>query len=362
MSAEPIDVGSSLRRLPLVTLYLTERCNSRCVTCDYWRHGRVDLNLESVKALLPDLRRLDTRVVLISGGEPLLNPEWPEIAEVLRAHGLSLWLLTSGLSLAKHSRRVAELFDAVTVSLDGTNAATYLATRGLDAFDNVCDGIRAMAGLGRRVSVRVTLQRANYRELPGFVQLARELGAHQLSFLAVDVANPHAFSRTDNFVADLALQSSDLPVLKEILGQLERDCADDFRSGFIAETPQKLRRIHQYFAAVRGEAPYPAVRCNAPEFSAVVDAKAQLHPCFFIPGPPQPAFAALPGGYGSPSRAGYSAAGPLADGLNSEPMTTLRASIRAGQRPECATCVCSMWRDPATAADSLLPSARQASR
>ena len=28
------------RTLPLVTLYLTERCNSRCVTCDYWRHGR----------------------------------------------------------------------------------------------------------------------------------------------------------------------------------------------------------------------------------------------------------------------------------------------------------------------------------
>ena len=348
MSADPIDVGSSLRRLPLVTLYLTERCNSRCVTCDYWRHGRADLNLESVKALLPDLRRLDTRVALISGGEPLLNPEWVGIAEVLRAHGLTLWLLTSGLSLAKHSRRVAELFEAVTVSLDGTNAATYLATRGLDAFDNVCDGIRAIARLGRRVSVRVTLQRANYRELPAFVRLTRELGAHQVSFLAVDVANPHAFARTDNFANDLALQSIDLPVLEEILGELERDCADDFRSGFIAESPQKLRRLHQYFAAVRGEACYPAVRCNAPEFSAVVDAKARLHPCFFIPGPPQLAMDGLP-------------AGLLADGLNSEPMTSLRASIRAGERPECATCVCSMWRDPATAIDTLLPSGRRPS-
>ena len=47
--------------LPLVTLYLTERCNSRCVTCDYWRHGRKDVTLESVQRLLPDLAALRTR-------------------------------------------------------------------------------------------------------------------------------------------------------------------------------------------------------------------------------------------------------------------------------------------------------------
>jgi MoaA/NifB/PqqE/SkfB family radical SAM enzyme len=62
-----------VQRLPLVTLYLTERCNSRCVTCDYWRHGRTDLDLESVRRLLPSLARLQTRVVLLSGGEPLLT-------------------------------------------------------------------------------------------------------------------------------------------------------------------------------------------------------------------------------------------------------------------------------------------------
>src|ERR1700730_5089516 len=117
--------SNSLSRLPLMTLYLTERCNSRCVTCDYWRTGRADVTLESVRALLPSLERLQTQAVLISGGEPLLNPEWPEIAHELRNQGLSLWLLTSGLSLAKHARRVAQLFDAVTVSMDGTNPETY---------------------------------------------------------------------------------------------------------------------------------------------------------------------------------------------------------------------------------------------
>ena len=121
--------------LPLVTLYLSERCNSRCVTCDYWRHGTKDMTLESVRRLLPDLAALRTRAVLLSGGEPLINPEWAEIAAVLKSRGLALWLLTSGLSLAKHAGRVVELFDSITVSLDGTSAVTYAAVRGGDAFE-----------------------------------------------------------------------------------------------------------------------------------------------------------------------------------------------------------------------------------
>ena len=137
-----------LSPLPLVTLYVTERCNSRCITCDYWRHGRNDMDLAAVTRLLPSFAQLRTQSVLLSGGEPLLNPEWAAIAQLLRSNGLNVWLLTSGLALAKHARRAAELFDAITVSLDGTDPETYAAIRGLDAFHKVCEGIRAAAGLG----------------------------------------------------------------------------------------------------------------------------------------------------------------------------------------------------------------------
>ena len=159
--------------LPLLTLYLSERCNSRCVTCDYWRHGTKDASLESVRRLLPDLTGLRTRTVLLSGGEPLMNPEWPEIAALLKGRGLGLWLLTSGLSLAKDARQAVGLFQSITVSLDGTCPETYAAIRGLDAFDKVCEGIQAVAALGVRPGLRVTLQRANFRELLRFVSLAR---------------------------------------------------------------------------------------------------------------------------------------------------------------------------------------------
>jgi MoaA/NifB/PqqE/SkfB family radical SAM enzyme len=322
-----------LESLPLVTLYLSERCNSRCVTCDYWRHGVNDMTLESVERLAPALAELRTRAVLLSGGEPLLNPEWQDIAALLKRRGLSLWLLTSGLSLAKHARAAADLFDSITVSLDGTCAETYAAIRGLDAFDKVCEGVRAVAAAGKPPGLRVTLQRANYRELARFVTLARDLGAAGVSFLAVDVSNGHAFARRDQAPAELAPSRADILVLERLLARLEREHAEEFRSGFIAESPAKLRRILDYFAALRGRREFPAVRCNAPEFSAVIGAGGRVAPCFFIAGP---AFAPR--------------APALGAALASEPMRALRGAIRAGERPECERCVCSMWRDPATLA------------
>jgi Fe-coproporphyrin III synthase len=315
--------------LPLVTFYLTERCNSRCVTCDYWRHGRKDATLESVVSVLPDLRRLHTQVALLSGGEPLLNPQWQAIVGVLRDAGVRVWLLTSGLALAKYAAAVAGGCDSVTVSLDGTTARTYQAIRGLDAFDKVCEGVCGVVARGTPVNLRVTLQRSNYRELTEFVALARELGVRQVSFLAVDVSNPHAFAR-DSVSDALALAAADLPRFARLLDALERDFAAEYRDGFIAESPEKMRRIYQYFAALNGRGPFPRVRCNAPEFSAVIAADGRVAPCFFIPG------------------TGPNAHDGLGAALAEESMVQLRGAIRAGAREECARCVCSMWREPGT--------------
>jgi MoaA/NifB/PqqE/SkfB family radical SAM enzyme len=327
MVAREISQAGRLRSVPLITLHLTERCNSRCVSCDYWRHGREDLTLESVSRLLPSLRELGTRAVLISGGEPLLHPQWAQIAQLLREQGLQLWLLTSGLSLAKHAARAAELFQSITVSLDGTDRQMYAAIRGLDAFDKVCAGIRAARHAGALLSVRVTVQRSNYSALPAFVTLARELDAQQVSFLAADVRNSHAFGRASGINTDIALRPSDLPRFEATLRRMEREQAEAFRSGFIAENPAKLRRLLQYYRALCGLGAFPPVRCNAPEFSAVVEATGRVSPCFFIAGPSE-----------------Y-AGSDLADALNSEAMLALRRDIREGGRPECATCVCSLWRD-----------------
>jgi Fe-coproporphyrin III synthase len=317
-----------MTRLPLVTLYLTECCNSRCISCDYWRHGIASLSLAEVEALLPELQAMGTEAVLISGGEPLLHADWRSIAALLRAAGLELWLLTSGVSLHKHADAVARLFDTVTVSLDGADAATYQRIRGLDAFRVVCDGVRRLTELRCDVSLRVTVQRDNYRQLGELVQFAHTLAVRQISFLAADVGNTVAFGRQAATASAISLQVDDLPVLAHELELLTDRYAADFASGFIAEDPAKLARILQYYQALHGLAAFPVVRCNAPEFSAVYTATGRVQPCFFIPGP-----AGLP-------------AHRLAQNLLAPEMQQLRADIRCGARPECARCVCSMWREP----------------
>lgn len=315
----------ALVRLPLATLYLTERCNSRCVSCDYWRHGGRDVDVGTVRRLLPGLAALGTGTVLVSGGEPLLHPQWAGIAALLRGQGLRLWLLTAGLALAKHAAEVAGLFEQVTVSLDGATAATYARIRGLDAFDAVCAGVRAAVSEGLHVSLRVTVQRGNAGELGDLVALAHRLGVAGVSFLAADVSHAEAFGRRAAPDDGIALGASELPVLAASLDALERDHAADFASGFIVETPAKLRRIEAHYRARLGLGEPPPVRCNAPEHSVVIEAGGGLRPCFFIAGA---------GGLGE---------GGLVEALNSPPQRRLRAAIRAGSRPECQRCVCAKW-------------------
>jgi len=333
--------SQAFRELPLLTLYLTERCNSRCISCDYWRTGQRDLSLESVREMLPDLSGFGTQLVLISGGEPLLNPHWPQIAALLRSRGMTLWLLTSGLALAKHAARAAALFHSITVSLDGASQETYSAIRGLDAFNRVCEGIARVAHVVP-TGVRVTVQRGNYQELPQLVDLAKRLGAARISFLAADVRGTAAFGRTGRPDHPIALSESDLPVFQRALEDLSASHAADFASGFIAESPRKLSHLLDYFAALCGRGNFPPVRCNAPEFSAVFEASGNVRPCFFIPGPES---SGRPPG--------------LADALNSGKMAALRAEIRAGQRPECRSCVCSMWQEPGEPVRFSPPRSRQ---
>jgi len=325
-ASDAIAAAPPLTELPLVTLYFTERCNSRCRSCDWWRHGSRELDDRRLQRLLPQLRQLQTEFVLVSGGEPLLHRQWRGMAEQLRANGQRLWLLTAGISLSHQAADVVRLFERITVSLDGANAATYAAIRGIDAFEPVCAGIRALAGRGRAPSLRVTVQRRNFRELSELVRLARTLRAASISFLAIDVGSERAFGRDGAASRSLLPEADELSEFEAVLEAMERVHADEFARGFIQESPAKLRRLLQYFRACHGLDLFPPVRCNAPEMSAVIDAAGAVHPCFFIAGPAQ-----------------SHADTELADMLNSGSFRELRSRIALGQRAECARCVCSLW-------------------
>ena len=64
---------------------------------------------------------------------------------------------------------------------------------------------------------------------------------------------------------------------------MERDCAVEFAEGYIGESPGKLRRLQQYFAALHGEQDFHPSDCNAPWVSTVIETDGTVRPCFFQP-------------------------------------------------------------------------------
>ena len=136
-----------------------------------------------------------------------------------------------------------------------------------------------------RVSARCTVQRLNHDRLRDTVAAARAAGLDGISFLAADVSS-EAFNRRGGWDAEtsraVALDDAELGALAEELAALEHEHASDFETGFIAESPSKLRaRIHGHFAALLGKGDFAPHSCNAPWVSTVIEADGTVRPCFF---------------------------------------------------------------------------------
>ena len=199
----------------------------------------------------------------------------------------------------------------------------------MDGFAAVERGVRGLVEAGAGVSLRCTLQRDNYREMPALIRLARAWGVRQISFLAVDVSTHIAFARQADFNQSMALSHDDLSAFARVLDEVEREFATDFADGFIAESPAKLRGLQRYFAALVGEGAFPPVRCNAPQWSCVIRTDGSVQPCYFIEG-----------------GRGIGDSATLNQRLNTPQLMDLRRAIRQGERAECGRCVCSAYRSP----------------
>ena len=321
--------------LPLVIFYPTGRCNSRCVSCDWWKQtGAGDLTLDEIAQVAAALPALGTRMVVFSGGEPLLRPEVFDVAQLFRDRGLRLHLLTSGVLLERFADRVARQFSRVIVSLDAADRSLYERIRGVDALVVVGRGVARLRSVapGIPLSGRATLHRANFRELPRLIEYARSLGLDRISFLPADISSL-GFGRATGADAGsplraLALDADEVAEFEAIIERTITVYAADFESGFVAEPPEKLRRLPRYYAALNGAEPFPAVACNAPWVSVVVEADGLVRPCFFH------------GSIGNVRQL------PLAT-IVGRNLRAFRESFDVGANPVCVRCVCSLktsWR------------------
>jgi MoaA/NifB/PqqE/SkfB family radical SAM enzyme len=286
----PLPRIDPITRLPILILFPHSRCNCRCLMCDIWRATTsAELSAADVAGWLPEWRRLGVRRVLLSGGEALLHSHLWDLCDHLRAAGIGITILSTGLLLRRHAGELARRCDDVVISLDGPREI-HNQIRGIPrAYEKLAEGVAAVKAAGPHVLVsgRCTVQRANFGQLRATVAAAHDLGLDRISFLAADVSS-EAFNRPGGWdeqrSSSIALEPHDLPLLEAEIAALEHECAGDFARGYIAESPLKLRRrLSQYYAALLGQGDFFPNVCNAPWVSSVIESDGTVRPCFFQP-------------------------------------------------------------------------------
>jgi pyruvate-formate lyase-activating enzyme len=120
----------ALERAQPLSAYLeiTYACNWRCVFCYNPRHhDRRRLSLAEWEEVLDDLRALGTLNVTITGGEPLMHPEWLQVARAVKDRAFTLRLFTNGTLVSEPiADAIAALRPlAVEMSLHGATEETH---------------------------------------------------------------------------------------------------------------------------------------------------------------------------------------------------------------------------------------------
>ncbi len=278
LEARRAAMTGELRQLQVLVLHLTDGCNSACIACDFrGPAGGEALDADAAGRLARQARAMGCGEALLTGGEPLLRRDLPQLLAAVRLAGLRITLLTNGLLLRKHAVLVARWCDEVVVSLDGHDADSYHRARGVDGLAAVRAGVAALRAQapGIRVRARVTVSQENAGHLLAIGRLAQELGLDGVSYLAPDLASTDAFGRALPLDLDLL---PDPDALRAELSDLRRALP----AGFLTDSDHALDRIWQKIAADLGRGPRTSPRCDAPYTSVVVQPDLSLRPCFFI--------------------------------------------------------------------------------
>ena len=181
-----------------VTVEPTLMCNSDCLMCNRNFHRKGDKNVsgfltwETLNKVKPFLRTAE-RVVFSGFGEPLLHPEFLDMARMIKKEGPHVLFFTNALRLTEDiARGLADTdLDAIYVSMGGGTRETYKKIRGVDGFDDVVRNIEALTRYKRlkkknrpAVYFNVVAMTSVLDELEEIVSLADRIGVE-----AVDMPN-----------------------------------------------------------------------------------------------------------------------------------------------------------------------------
>ncbi len=198
---------------------VTDRCNFRCTYCMpaeglAWLPKREILTFEELTRLLGLFVRLGVRSVKVTGGEPTVRADLPELIRMFRgvAPHIDLSMTTNGVLLDRLAAPLARAgLDRVTVSLDSLLRHRFEEMTRRDALDRVLAGIRAAedAGLTPVKINCVVIGGTNDGEVVDFAAWSRQHG-HPVRFIEyMPLDAEHAWERAKVVPSSRILEAID---------------------------------------------------------------------------------------------------------------------------------------------------------
>jgi SynChlorMet cassette radical SAM/SPASM protein ScmF len=182
------------RRVPALNqlyFYLTEGCNLACRHC--WLAPRYDaqgdrlptLPVELFERAIREAKPLGLSGVKLTGGEPLLHPQFTKLLEIVQREEVALTIETNGFlctpAMAREIARSPRRF--VSVSIDGADAATHDGVRGVQgSFELAQQAVANLAAADTPPQIIMSLMRCNADQVEAVVRMAERLGACSVKF------------------------------------------------------------------------------------------------------------------------------------------------------------------------------------
>lgn len=165
------------------TFELTARCNFNCRMCYvHLPNGsellEKELSAETWMKLARDARDRGMMFLLLTGGEPLLRKDFPEIYKALVKMGIIVSINTNA---SLYTDEIRELFNEyppsrINVTLYGGSEETYQSLCGNASFERVVKNLKSMKEDGLQVRLNVSLTPYNVGDMEKIDAISREIG------------------------------------------------------------------------------------------------------------------------------------------------------------------------------------------